>query len=38
MIYNEPEVKVLASLVNVAATSTDDEEEFASMTAELFCI
>lgn len=27
MIYNAPEVKVLAALANVAATSTDEEEE-----------
>lgn len=27
MIYNAPEVKVLASLANVAATSNNEEEE-----------
>ena len=27
MIYNAPEVKVLASLANVAATSVTEEEE-----------
>lgn len=27
MIYNAPEVKVLAALANVAATSAGDEEE-----------
>lgn len=26
MIYNAPEVKVLATLANVAATSADEEE------------
>ncbi len=39
MIYNAPEVKVLAALANVAATSAvEEEEEFASMTLDLFCI
>lgn len=28
MIYNAPEVKVLAALANVAATSGDDELAF----------
>lgn len=37
MIYNAPEVKVLAALANVAATSGDDEE-ILSETAEMFCI
>lgn len=32
MIYNAPEVKVLASLANVAATSTDDEDEDLGMS------
>lgn len=27
MIYNAPEVKVLAALANVAATSVEEEEE-----------
>lgn len=27
MIYNAPEVKVLATLANVAATSVEEEEE-----------
>lgn len=31
MIYNAPEVKVLASLANVAATSTEEEEELPKM-------
>lgn len=37
MIYNAPEVKVLMTLANVAATSSD-EPEFATETLELFCI
>lgn len=31
MIYNAPEVKVLAALANVAATSADEEEEEPTM-------
>mgnify|MGYP006992082567 CR=1 FL=1 len=27
MIYNAPEVKVLAALANIAATSVEEEEE-----------
>lgn len=39
MIYNAPEVKVLAALANVAATSEVTEEEvFATETLDLFCI
>lgn len=41
MIYNAPEVKVLAALANVAATSAEEtttEEVFAAPSIEQFCI
>lgn len=35
MIYNAPEVKVLAALANVAATSsTEEEEEFPALIGQ----
>lgn len=38
MIYNAPEVKVLAALANVAATSVETEEEPAILDAANFCL
>lgn len=37
MIYNAPEVKVLATLANVAATSVEEEEP-AILDAANFCL
>lgn len=34
MIYNAPEVKVLATLVNVAATSAGEEEEIPLLSGD----
>lgn len=34
MIYNAPEVKVLAALANVAATSTEDEEDIPLLSGD----